>query len=190
MLGDGARASKMPHLVGHLIESEFRWAELVAPLLLDLTEPADPPTAASILIEHDALNQVLLMPAGVPQEQRKQIQMQSLERDREISELQTALMKLNGTTEDMAEHLALGRWRLVRKTLQARFAQFQTLRDAETKSRQQQALQLRRDINGLDSVLFEASSTMPQDAFIIMEHGLELARQALERRSSNQSADI
>ena len=70
MLGDGARASKMPHLVGHLIESEFRWAELVAPLLLDLTEPADPPTAVSILIEHDALNQVLLMPAGVPQEQR------------------------------------------------------------------------------------------------------------------------
>jgi hypothetical protein len=181
LLSDGARATKMPHLVGNLIENEFRWAALVAPLLLDLIEPADPQTAVSILIEHDALNQALLVPGGAPPEQRKQIQMQSLERDREVNELQTALMKLGGTTEDLADCIVLGRWRFARKALQARLAQFEVIREAEIKSRQQQALHLRREINELDSALFEASSTMPQDVYVIMEHGLVLARQALGR---------
>jgi len=181
LLTSGGHAARMPRLAGHLIENEFQWATLSEPLLLDLAEPVDASSAVSILLEQDALNQVLLMPTGVTPEQRKQAQMQSLERDREISELQTALMKLGGTVDNTAENLALGRWRLVRKTLQARLAEFQAIRESETKSRQQQALQLRRDINELDIMLFEANATMPQDVYALIQQGLELARQALGR---------
>lgn len=179
ILSNGQFAFAMPHLVGHLIEHEYQWATLWEPLLFDLAEPVDAAGAGAILLEHDALSQALLISGGLTPEQRKQAQMQSLERNREIGELQTALMTLGGAVDDTTDDLELGRWRLVRRTLQARLAKYQAIRESENRSRQQQALQVRRQINDLDIMLFEANTSMPHDAYTLVQQGLDLARQAL-----------
>jgi len=179
-----ALAGRLPRVVGHLVNTALRWDGLREPLLSDLSEPLAAAAAAAFLLEQRAPLQVLQLAPNIPLELQKKAQALNADEDRQVATLQTALLKSGGATEDLAADRSLGRWPLVQQELTARLTASQADHAAKRAQAQEQAQQLRRQLNELDQDVFAAQESLLPEAYQLVEQGLHLARQALSSNAA------
>lgn len=179
LLTRSTHAMRLPRVVGYLAGAPLDWASLCPLLLNDIAEPPEPAAAAALLLEQSAPNQVLSFSHHLSLDLQKQAQALGAEEEHKFSGLQTELLKVGGSVEDLAEARKIGRWQLVNRVLSARLTAQQDARETERLRMQNEASRLRRLINDQDQALFEAKETIPTEAYRLAEQGLNLARQSI-----------
>jgi hypothetical protein len=178
ILSQTTYALRLPRVVGYLTGARLNWIELLEIILDDIAKPVDAVNAATLLIEQEAPNQVLLLTQYVPLDIQKQAQYLKRDKEREIDALQTELLKVGGSAEDLLSDQELGRWRLTREELEKRLTEYRKAYEHKMQQIQDRAHHLRHMINDLDLSIFESKSTMPADVYQLVEQGLNLARSA------------
>ncbi len=121
LLSAAEYSQRLPRLACFLTGNAFAWNDLVDPILLDLSTPLSVTEAASLLVEYEAVSQVLLLAKyGLPVDQQKHAQQMLDRMQREVSDLQRELLKTGCAIDDLESDRQLGRWRFVRQRLSKR----------------------------------------------------------------------
>ncbi len=179
LLNDPTYALRLPRYVARLTAERLAFADLHATLLDDLGEPVSFAGSADILIEQQAPNQALLLTQQISLAAQKRAQILRDSKEREITELETELLKLGGDAADLIVDRELGRWRLVQQELANRLAAQKNARETEDQRVRRRIIEMRGQIQKLDDALFEAQNTLPKDAYKLTQEGLNQARQAV-----------
>jgi hypothetical protein len=180
LLTQAAYLSRLPRIVGHLTGARLNWKDMLEYVLDDLAEPVDATGAASLLLEQEAPNQVLLLTQYVSLDIQKQAQALKRDKEREIERLQTELLKAGGNGAGLSGDLELGRWRLVHRELALQLDEIRLTYEAKRQQFRDRARQIRRTVNSLDETIFDSKGTMPTDVYRLVEKGLNLAKRATE----------
>jgi len=180
LLSQATYALRLPGVVGYLTGARLDWMELLRHVLDNLAGPVDAASVATLLMEQEAPNQVLLLTQYVSLGIQKQAQSLKRDKGQEIDGLQTDLLKAGGSAEDLLSDRELGRWRLVHQELAQRLDKQRAVHRAKERRVREKALQLRRTIHELDMSIFEFKETMPADVYRLVEQGLNAAKRATE----------
>jgi hypothetical protein len=171
---------RLPRLAGHLTVSHFRHDDAYALILTDLAEASDFDSAASILLENEAPNQMLLFAKSISLELQKQgLALKSL-KERDADDSIAELIKLGGDANNFSKLRELGRWRLLKVLVASQVDSLHQYHEQEAQKIKERTRSLRARLISLDMPLYDARSDMPAEAYRIAQQGLTHARHAID----------
>lgn len=174
---------RLPRLIGCLTSERFGWSQVLENILDDLAEPLDFTGIANYLLEQESPNHSLFLTHYIPLEAQKRALLHKMELEKEIEQLQTDLLHLGGSADDLRLHKDLGRWRLLRQEMSTRIGLQRSMLETQKQRSLDQVRKLRAAITNLDDEIFEIRETIPIDARQIIEEGLALAKKSCEKDS-------
>lgn len=181
VLSQGIYPLRFTRLIGDLAQHELEWRTFASQMIEDIRTPFEKEEAANYLLEKQAPNHVLMFAQHLSLDQQKAAQDLKKEKERELEKSENDLMKFGGNLSDLLTDKELGRWPYVL----AKTAQVLAVLKYEFESRQakvqNQARQVRTEINEVDNSIFDARDSIPVDAFQILKRCMDLARNATEK---------
>jgi hypothetical protein len=170
-------AARLPHLISFLVSHDAEYSEWADYLLTDLIEGHALDKAAGILLDAQAVNQVLLL-NDIPVDMLKKAQNQQAEIMQEMDELLERLQRYDGTTDDLQVLRHTGRWGLLHAILQHRIREQEELRSMETEDVQIRVTDVYQRQSQIGMKLL-TSAAIPQDIRQIVQEGLNLIQRSL-----------